>query len=695
MALLVRRENVGAVHSHLGSASGPLLLAAWAGGARVRIVHCRSDAVGGRSTPLKRALLGASRVLARLLATDIVGVSPSALAGSGLVRGKWRTRARVVPNGLDAAALRERAGRGRLVRAEDSDTLVVASIARAESAKNRMRTLAIWAELARARRTTLRLIGRMSPAEMAEADRVAALAHVTASGSRIVVVGETDQVAEELGAADVLLVTSIREGLPGVVLESLACGTPVVATDLPGVRWISTQVTGVHTLSLDELDDRWVQSLLDAPADRDAIAASFAASPFQLAAAADAHRALWRVPGARPFPRVLRFFSLVKLHRDTSGAYRALTPLMSNEEWAPFLEAFDRVEIYTRVDESVIDDEGYLLDDERISVFPLPYYDGWRSYFLRARRINRAIDAAIVDDRYAYGLWAPNQLVSHVARRTKARDAELLIRLIGDPEDVLTAIVPRPVGPVLAKLVRRSTAAAVRKATAVVYVTLRTLQAKYPASPGADVLARTNLRLEQAVFDIEKKDYTAFLAGGPVSVIAVGSQQQNYKGHDLLIDAIAALRREGRDVTLTLVGQGALHETLKAHAERVGLPVAFIPRAGSTADVARLIATHDILVMPSRTEGMPKVLLEAMSVGVLAVGASVGGIIEVLDPRFRFVPDDGAAVADRLRSFLDDRAKVPAAIAEQQTVFQKIWHEHSGASVMSSFLKGWSGHRDA
>lgn len=692
---LLRREAVSVVHSHLGSASGPVLLAAWAARTPHRIAHVRSDAVGGRSTWLKRAYLAVSAAMVRRFATDIVGVSPSALEGSGLRRGRWRSHAAVLPNGLDAEALRSRAEVGRSRRADPLETLVVASIARAEPSKNRARAIRIWAEVARTRRTTLRLIGSMSADEVEEAERVALLDHVIATGSRIDIVGESDQVAEELGAADVLLVTSMREGLPGVVLESLACGTPVVSTNLPGAEWIAAQVAGVVTVALDAGDEQWMEALTRQLSPRQEISSSFADGPFQIAAAMKGHLRLWRAERATPFPRVLRFFSLMKLHRDESGTYRALTPLMSTEEWEPFLEIFDRVEIYTRVDEIANGNDGYPLDHERITVVPLPFHSGWRSYFRHALEINAVIDKAIVDDQYAYGVWAPNQLVAHVARRARARRAELLIRLIGDPEDVLGAIVAPPFGTAMGRMVRRSTAAAVRKASAVVYVTLRTLQTKYPPAPKAKVLVRTNLKLEPAIFDIEKKDYSGFLEGAPVSVIAVGSQQQNYKGHDLLIDAVAALRDEGRDVNLTLVGQGALHEKLVEQAKRVDVPVSFVPRAGSTLDVARLIATHDILVMPSRTEGMPKVLLEAMSVGVLALGASVGGIVEVLDARFRFEPGDSTGVADRLRSFLDARGQVPAAVTEQGAVFDKIWREHSGADVMRAFLEEWAGRRDA
>ena len=58
------------------------------------------------------------------------------------------------------------------------------------------------------------------------------------NSSRLLLVGERWDLPEWLCSADLLLVTSMREGLPGVVLEAVAAGTPVVASDLPGVRWL-------------------------------------------------------------------------------------------------------------------------------------------------------------------------------------------------------------------------------------------------------------------------------------------------------------------------------------------------------------------------------------------------------------------------------------------------------------------------
>jgi glycosyltransferase involved in cell wall biosynthesis len=294
-ARAMRSANIRVVHSHLGAASGPLLLAALMARVPIRIAHSRSDAVGGSPSFSKTVFLAVSRWIVRRTATEVVGVSPSALHGSGLVRGRWRTRATVVPNGIDADLLAHQGRELRSALGTSDNRLVVAHVARLERTKNRMRAIEIWSVLARQRTSTLKLIGPLNPDEAEAATAVAVDSDVRKMGSYVELVGETAEVSRHLSEADVLLVTSSREGLPGVVLESLASGTPVVSAVLPGVQWIDSLTTGVTALSLNDENDKWVRALIGVRRDREAIMRSFAESPFLISRAVEAHLALWGI----------------------------------------------------------------------------------------------------------------------------------------------------------------------------------------------------------------------------------------------------------------------------------------------------------------------------------------------------------------------------------------------------------------
>jgi glycosyltransferase involved in cell wall biosynthesis len=128
------------------------------------------------------------------------------------------------------------------------------------------------------------------------------------------------------------------------------------------------------------------------------------------------------------------------------------------------------------------------------------------------------------------------------------------------------------------------------------------------------------------------------------------------KGLDVLLDACAELARSGGRFRLCLVGDGPLRGSLEQRAGRLGLggKVQFCgPRPhGQLPDWFR---AADLFVLPSRSEGLPSVLLEATACGTPFVASRVGGIPEVAGPEgSRLVPPGDAgllavALADSLR----------------------------------------------
>ena len=119
-------------------------------------------------------------------------------------------------------------------------------------------------------------------------------------------------------------------------------------------------------------------------------------------------------------------------------------------------------------------------------------------------------------------------------------------------------------------------------------------------------------------------------AGRSFELACVG-QLQPAKGHHVLLDAVAALVAGGRDVRLVLVGDGPDRGALAAHVERLGLG-GRVDFAGALNqhDVARVYASADAVVLASFAEGVPVVLMEAMSAGVPCVATRITGIPELI-----------------------------------------------------------------
>lgn len=159
----------------------------------------------------------------------------------------------------------------------------------------------------------------------------------------------------------------------------------------------------------------------------------------------------------------------------------------------------------------------------------------------------------------------------------------------------------------------------------------------------------------------------AFVVGALGRFVAV-------KGFDLLVGALPALAAAVPSSRVLLVGDGPERIALETQATalRVGERVQI---TGATADIARCLAACDVLAAPSRNEGMGRVLVEAMALGVPVVATDVGGIPAVVGEGEcgRLVPSgDIGALAEALVELGVDHAlrdKLAAAAVVRAEAF--------------------------
>ena len=107
---------------------------------------------------------------------------------------------------------------------------------------------------------------------------------------------------------------------------------------------------------------------------------------------------------------------------------------------------------------------------------------------------------------------------------------------------------------------------------------------------------------------------------------------------------------------LLVVGQGPAREDLERMVKELGID-RWVRFAGWRADVPAILASSDVLVLPSRWEGMPNVVLEAMAAGKPVVACDVEGVSELLGPWADaqvVPPGDAEAFLDRLAAILED-----------------------------------------
>lgn len=125
------------------------------------------------------------------------------------------------------------------------------------------------------------------------------------------------------------------------------------------------------------------------------------------------------------------------------------------------------------------------------------------------------------------------------------------------------------------------------------------------------------------------------------------------KGQDVLLEALSRVHGAGLPFTLLLAGEGASRAALEARAKALGIgdQVHFL---GQVATIGPLLLAADAVVLPSRIEGLPLTLLEALVRERAVVASAVGGIPEVITDGVhgRLVPaGDPAELAAALESF--------------------------------------------
>jgi phosphatidylinositol alpha-1,6-mannosyltransferase len=137
-------------------------------------------------------------------------------------------------------------------------------------------------------------------------------------------------------------------------------------------------------------------------------------------------------------------------------------------------------------------------------------------------------------------------------------------------------------------------------------------------------------------------------------VVSVGGFDHPVKGHDVLIRAIAQLPTPA---TLTIVGAGGMKPELQALAYREGVQLRFAGELAGAKAVRQVVAQADLFVLATRSEGMPRALIEAMALGVPAVATRVGGIPELLPASQLADRDCPAELAQTIEATLNDRAR--------------------------------------
>ncbi|MEI8061222.1 MAG: glycosyltransferase [Candidatus Berkelbacteria bacterium] len=318
--------------------------------------------------------------------------------------------------------------------------------------------------------------------------------------------------------------------------------------------------------------------------------------------------------------------------------------------WKRYTNVFSGVIIIARVKRlSEVPKNFVRVDSKKISFINLPDFLGPFDFLIKYYKIKNILIRNLPKD-CAYCLQAPGTLSNLVT--SLLADFPYGLNVISDPGD---AFSPGTNKNIFRWYFRRYYTQHLKKqclgSSVSSYVTLSALQQKYP--PGKDTYA---IGVSDAILKTAniRKNPKKYFGRQNNKILYVGTLSQLYKSPEVLIRAIKICKDYQRNYRLTIIGDGKYRKLLERMTEKLGLSkkIKFLGQINDFKQIFKRLDQSDLFVLPSRAEGMPRALIEAMAAGLPAISTSVGGIPEILPKKVLVPPNDPEALAKKIIELL-------------------------------------------
>lgn len=140
--------------------------------------------------------------------------------------------------------------------------------------------------------------------------------------------------------------------------------------------------------------------------------------------------------------------------------------------------------------------------------------------------------------------------------------------------------------------------------------------------------------------------YKAALRSHTIWIGCIG-ELHPVKGYDTLLEAACILRDKNINFFITILGSGELRDVLKSHIHKSHLDH-HVFLLGYVPDASKYMKAFDVFVLPSKSEALPYVIIEAMHAQIPILASRVGGVPELIDDRQLFNPNNASDITQQI-----------------------------------------------
>lgn len=319
-----------------------------------------------------------------------------------------------------------------------------------------------------------------------------------------------------------------------------------------------------------------------------------------------------------------------------------------------YLKHFESLTVASRVNNiKFFNPTGYQISSgDNVSFIPIPSLSNPKTRFYNKTLAKKKI-GDILNDIDGVVVRLPSEIGLLTFWMAKKRNIPVAVEMVGCPADSYK-FHGSLIGKLYSPFVKKAHQKALKNSDYTLYVTEGYLQKRYPSFGISTVASNVSLKVKKNNPYKEKKSKENIVLG------IIGSLNVDYKGLDTAIEAISKIKKEKifKNIKLEVVGAGST-EKWGNLIKKLNLKnnIVFKGRLDSS-QVDTWLQSLDIYIHPSKTEGLPRAVIEAMSNGLPIISTDVGGIPELIDIKYLHKPNDSLDLKNKIVNLFNDSLEI-------------------------------------